>query len=195
MVKYLYDRIVSSHWIEPSPQTSEVFSPTPTSQFRDSIARHEVILPSQGVLLRHTRGQYVSAPQILAPSLVATVQRLNVAVAFTMSTDITNLIFSLFAPDQTELVIPHDGTQYQILESFDNMAKATSNKIKRFQYTCFVRAEKVLLLWDDDVEGILTHAAAIERQLLAIVSKIRRSHRRIELTTSDMGIQNSTTPK
>ena len=121
-------------------------------------------------MLRHTRGQYVSMPQVLAPSLLAAVQRLNVAVAFTMSTDVTDLIFSIFAPNQTELVLPHDSTQYQILESFDDMAKATSNKIKRFQYTCFVRKEKVLLLWNDDVEGILTHAADIERQLLTVVS-------------------------
>lgn len=108
-------------------------------------------------------------PEVLAPNLLATVQRLNVAVAFTMSTHVTDLMFSIFAPNQTELVLPHDSTQYQILESFDEMAKATSNKIKRFQYTCFVRTERVLLLWDDDVEGILTHAASVERQLLTVI--------------------------
>ena len=171
MVKYLYDRIAANMWIGPSAHASEVFSPTPTSQYR-ALMSHEV--PSQGVLLRHTRGKYVSMPEVLAPNLLATVQRLNVAVAFTMSTHVTDLTFSIFAPNQTELVLPHDSTQYQILESFDEMAKATSNKIKRFQYTCFVRTERVLLLWDDDVEGILTHAASVERQLLTVVSITER---------------------
>lgn len=149
---------------------------------------HEV--PSQGVLLRHTRGKYVTMPQVLAPNLVATVQRLNVAVAFTMSTHVTDLMFSIFAPNQTELVLPHDSTQYQILESFDEMAKATSNKIKRFQYTCFVRTERVLLLWDDDVEGILTHAASIERQLLTVVSGNGRKARLHQADTLRSGEPN-----
>jgi hypothetical protein len=167
MVKYLYDRIVSSMWFDKQSQSVDFLSPTPTSLFKEALSQE---LPIQGVLLRQSRGQYVSMPPVLAPSLVATVQRLNVAVAFTMSTNVTNQIFSMFTPNQTEFILPHNSTQYQILESFDDMARATSNKIKRFQYTCFVRKEKVLLLWDDDVEGILTHAADIERQLLAVVS-------------------------
>lgn len=154
-------------WIDPLSQSPEVLSPTPTSQARKMMSS---VIPSQGVLLRHTRGKYVSMPQLLAPNLVATVKRLNVAVAFTMSTHVTEVMFSLFKANQTELVLPHDNTQYQILESFDEMAKASSNKIKRFQYTCFVRTERVLLLWDDSVDGILTHAADIERQLLTVVS-------------------------
>ncbi len=153
MVKYLYDRILSNHWFD--------------STREDFYAASEIVC--QGVLLRQTRGIYVSHPVGLSADLIASVQRLNVAVAFTMSTEITNLIFQILGPNQSELVLPHDSTQYQILESFEDMSKATSNKIKRFQYTCFVRREKVLLLWGDDVEGILTHAAKIERELLTLV--------------------------
>lgn len=125
----------------------------------------------QGVLLRTSRGVYVTQPSNLCNNLIAAVQRLNVEVAFTMSTELTNLIFSTITPTQTEFILPHDSTQYQILDSFEDMAKASSNKLKRFQYTCFVRKEKVVLLWHDDVESILSHGDKVERQLLTVVSR------------------------
>jgi hypothetical protein len=137
-------------------------SNTPTSSYERTSA--------QGVLLRTSRGVYVTQPTNLCPNLIAAVQRLNIEVAFTMSTELTNLIFSTMAPGQTEFILPHDSTQYQILDSFESMAKATSNKLKRFQYTCFVRKEKVVLLWHDDVESILSHGDRVERQLLTVVS-------------------------
>lgn len=127
---------------------------------------------TQGVLLRTSRGVYVTQPTNLCPNLIAAVQRLNVEVAFTMSTELTNLIFSTMTPGQTEFIMPHDSTQYQILDSFEAMAKASSNKLKRFQYTCFVRRERVILLWGDDVESILTHGDKLERQLLTVVCKL-----------------------
>lgn len=159
MVRYLYDRVVSSMWLRSDKRNSS----TPSSEFDRS--------PYDGVLLRQARGMYVTQPAQLDASLVESVQRLNPAVAFTMSTDITNLIFSILSPTQTEIVLPQDGSQYQILESFDEMANATSNQIKKFQYACFVRREGVLLLWHDDVERILVHAAEVERKLLTVVSQ------------------------
>jgi len=159
MVKYLYDRVLSSMWLRSSTKNP---SHSPTSDFDRS--------PYDGVLLRQTRGMYVTQPSQLAGSLVETVQRLNPAVAFTMSTDITNMIFSILSPTQREIVLPSDGSQYQILDSFEEMANATSGQIKKFQYACFVRREGVLLLWHDDVERILVHAAEVERKLLTVVS-------------------------
>jgi len=159
MVSYLYGRILSSMWLK----TANTPADTPTS----NLDRHS----SQGVLLRQSRGTYVSRPVGLDPQLLAAVQKLNVEVAFTMSTEITDLIFSLLGPEQTELVLGIGGSQYQILESLEEIAQSTSSKVKRFQYACFVRREKVLLLWHDDVERILLHAIEVERRLLTVVSK------------------------
>lgn len=127
---------------------------------------------TQGVLLRQSRGSYVCQPPIVSPALLGAVSKLNVEVAFTMSTEITNLIFSILAPEQTELVLQDGSSQYQVLDSLEEMANSTSSKVKRFQYTAFVRREKVLLLWHDDVERILTHAADVERKLLTVVCKV-----------------------
>ena len=167
MVSYLHGRISSQMWFDVNKEflyapSSVARSDTPTSSY-DRFS-------TQGVLLRTTRGVYVTQPSNICPNLIAAVQRLNVEVAFTMSTELTNLIFSTLAPGQTEFILPHDSTQYQILDSFEDMARASSNKLKRFQYTCFVRKEKVVLLWHDEVESILAHGDRLERQLLTVVS-------------------------
>lgn len=133
----------------------------------------------------------MTQPSNICPNLVAAVQRLNVEVAFTMSTELTNLIFSTLAPGQTEFILPHDSTQYQILESFEEMAKASSNKLKRFQYTCFVKKERVVLLWHDEVESILAHGDRLERQLLTVVSSPRCRCLFAELTSFRSGVQRS----
>lgn len=169
MVSYLHGRISSQMWFDVNKEflyaPGAPRSDTPTSTY-DRFSM-------QGVLLRTTRGVYVTQPSNICPNLVAAVQRLNVEVAFTMSTELTNLIFSTLAPGQTEFILPHDSTQYQILESFEEMAKASSNKLKRFQYTCFVKKERVVLLWHDEVESILAHGDRLERQLLTVVSSPR----------------------
>lgn len=162
MVSYLYGRIQSSMWFTGSGSTTG----TPQS----NIDRH---FGTQGVLLRQTRGSYVTQPSVLSPVLIAAVQKLNVEVAFTMSTEITNVIFSILAPDQTELVLQDGSSQYQVLDSLEEIATSSISKVKRFQYTAFVRREKVLLLWHDDVERILTHAAEVERKLLTVVRTTR----------------------
>lgn len=166
MVAYLHSRISFQMWFDVNKEF--LYTPcggsrsnTPTSSYERTSA--------QGVLLRASRGVYVTQPSNLCPDLITAVQRLNVEVAFTMSTEVTNLIFSTMAPGQTEFILPHDSTQYQILDSFESMAKSSSNKLKRFQYTCFVRKERVILLWHDDVELILSHGDKIERQLLGVV--------------------------
>jgi hypothetical protein len=158
MVSYLYGRILSNRWLSNTRTPAD----TPTSSIYN--------FSCGGILLRQSRGAYVSQPVGLAPELLAAVQKLNVEVAFTMSTEITDLIFSLLAPGQTELVLGLGGSQYQILDSLEEIAKSTSSKVKRFQYACFVQREKVLLLWHDDVERILVHAAEVERTLLTVVS-------------------------
>ena len=172
MVSYLHGRISSQMWFDVNKQyaytpSASVGPNTPSSSY-DRFS-------TQGVLLRTQRGVYVTQPSNICPNLVAAVQRLNVEVAFTMSTELTNLIFSTMAPGQTEFVLPHDSTQYQVLESLEDMAKASSNKLKRFQYTCFVRKERVVLLWHDEVESILAHGDRLERQLLTVVSLFRSS--------------------
>ncbi|ELR08325.1 hypothetical protein GMDG_03120 [Pseudogymnoascus destructans 20631-21] len=166
MVSYLHGRIASQMWFDVNKEF--LYTPAGSGCSNSPISSYDRT-SVQGVLLRTSRGVYVTQPSNLCHNLIAAVQRLNVEVAFTMSTELTNLIFSTITPNQTEFILPHDSTQYQILDSFEDMAKASSNKLKRFQYTCFVRKERVVLLWHDDVESILSHGDKVERQLLTVI--------------------------
>lgn len=188
MVSYLYGRIQSSMWFDGGRRSSAVYSPIATPHLPFSIDQH---FCTQGVLLRQSRGTYVTQPTVLSPALLGAVQKLNVEVAFTMSTEITNLIFSILSPDQTELILQDGSSQYQVLDSLEEIANSTSSKVKRFQYTAFVRKEKVLLLWHDDVERILTHAADVERKLLTVVGISSVGKCFIAHLNLDMGSENT----
>lgn len=148
MIKYLYGRISASLWL---PQKGP-------SRPGDC----------SGVFLRKSRGLFVYEPQPASDVLLAAIQKLNPQVAFTMATETTQVVFSTLRPGQTELRLSN-GSQLQVVESMADIASAT-HKVKKFQYACLVRREKVLLVWHDDLQMILGHANDIEGKLLALVS-------------------------
>ena len=144
MVHYLYGKMAVQGWLT-----------APKSE-------------NHAVLLRQSRGVYVSEPEIVSPLLVKAIEKLNVEVAFTMSTKTTAAIFQSLRPEQNEIVMP-DGSQYQIVDSMDEMAKWASLKIRKFQYACLLRKEKIIIVWHDDVSEILIHAEELERIFLGMV--------------------------
>jgi hypothetical protein len=149
MIKYLYGRISAHQWL----------SFPPNSRFHNA----------GGVMLRRARGHYVSEPDNLDPTLLAAVQKINVEVAFTMSTETTSVIFSTLQPHQTDIILPN-GSQLQVVDSLMDIVASSSSTIKKFQYAALVREEKFLLVWHDQLDKILSHAADIEGKLLAMVS-------------------------
>jgi hypothetical protein len=139
-------------------------SRTPSIPDRPSITP----LMHTAVLLRQSRGTYVTQPTIVHPELMSAVLKINVEVAFTMMTEITKLIFDTLDSEQTDLLLP-DGSQYQILDSVSAITTSASSEFKRFQYTCLLRRERMILIWHDDVQQILQHASDVERTLLTLV--------------------------
>ena len=123
-----------------------------------------------GLLIRQYRGSYVTQPQSISLSLLAAVQKLNVEVAFTMVSEITSSIIEGLEPGQEDLYLPQDHSQYQIVDSLDAIASAPSGRIRKFQYVCIVRKEKLVLLWHDSVEAMVPHVQDVEAKLLALVS-------------------------
>lgn len=152
MVKYLHQRINVNGWMSAAKLGG----------------MNDMLPQSYGVLLRSQRGHYVCQPAALHHELLAAVQKINVEVAFTMVTESSEVIFSSLQPGQTELLL-HDGSQYQIMESMAEIRKGASNRVKKFQYACLVRKERIVLIWHDDINKILNHAQDVERRLLALV--------------------------
>lgn len=171
MVKYLHSKLVANNWLvsdrdfgfsnSGTPSISNVSGTnTPRSSY-NSPTHH-------GVLLRQTRGVYVTQPSVLTDNIMNAVLALNVEVAFTMQTSITDTIFTLLEPSQRDLVL-QDGLQYQIYDSLEQVAQNAA-RVKKLQYACLIRQEKLVLLWSDRLEDILNHASDVERKLLVFVS-------------------------
>lgn len=114
------------------------------------------------------------------PTLLAAVQKINVEVAFTMATETTNVIFSTLQLHQTDIILPN-GSQLQVIDSLMDIVGSSSSTVKKFQYAALIREEKLLLVWHDQLDKILTHAADIEGKLLAMV-RIGKSHRSCDVT-------------
>ncbi|EGD86461.2 uncharacterized protein TERG_08750 [Trichophyton rubrum CBS 118892] len=153
IIKYLHARLATSKWCPPPSD--------PNSEYH-------------GLLLRKSRGVYISEPDLVHPLLLGAVQKINVAVAFTMATEITRIIFSILQTDQTELILP-SGFQVQVVESLAEIACSPSSAIKKFQYVALVREERLLLIWHDELEKILIHAEDVEEKLLAFICGTRIS--------------------
>jgi hypothetical protein len=148
MIKYLYGRISSQLWL-PSPGSGQ---------------------PS-GLLLRKSRGNYICEPEDIDQTLLAAVQKMNVEVAFTMATEKTQAIISTLHPGQSEIMMSN-GSQLQVLDSLADIA--ASAKTKKFQYAALIREEQILLVWHDNLESIMAHAATLEDKLLCLVCETDR---------------------
>ncbi|KAB5525520.1 putative glycosyltransferase family 2 protein [Coniochaeta sp. 2T2.1] len=145
MVNYLGTKAASSGWI----QQSALSDP----------------LEGMGVFLRQSRGQYVCTPEPIDEALLVAVQRLNVGVALTMRPSMLESILNTLEPGQT-LLRMKDGSQLQIVPS---VASINLSSVKKFQYCCLVRQERMVLVWQDQINQILSHASRIEEKLLAYV--------------------------
>lgn len=120
------------------------------------------------MLLRQARGTYITEPEQVNSTLLAAVQKLNVEVAFTMATETTKIILASTQSHQTELLLPN-GYQVQIIGSLADIVSSSSSTVKKFQYAALIRDEGLLLVWHDQLDRILVHAAAVEAKLLALV--------------------------
>jgi hypothetical protein len=147
MINYLHRKVISSGWM-----------PAKTLNSEDRL----------GVLLRRSRGHYISAPSPIHHDLMGAVIRLNVIVAFTMRPDMLDGIISSLTPGQTELLFK-DGSQLQII---DTMTNAHPTLVKKFQYACICRQERLVLVWQDDVQNIIPQAMSIEEKLFSLVSDV-----------------------
>lgn len=149
MISYLFKKVISSGWI-PAERNQE-----------DCL----------GVLVRRTRGNYVTSPEPLHHLLEGAVIRLNLAVALTMRPQMLDGILKSLSTGQLELRFK-DGSQLQII---DSLAAAQPSNVKKFQYACICRQERLVLVWQDDLQNIIPQATRIEERLLSLVRHLGQS--------------------
>ncbi|KAH7122380.1 glycosyl transferase family group 2-domain-containing protein [Dendryphion nanum] len=117
----------------------------------------------EGVILRKSRGHYVSCPPALAESAFGYYcSLLNIQVAMTVSSRIIKT-FLQWSPDATDVPLTN-GLRVQVLPSVDDFPKARKN-----QNAAFLAAEQVLVVWGDEASTILARASSIEDELMDLV--------------------------
>jgi hypothetical protein len=149
MISYLYKRMQASAWIPSNPSPEDCM----------------------GVLMRRTRGSYVTSPDQVSHVLQGAVIRLNLMVALTMRPSMLEGIINSLTPGQTELRFK-DGSQLQII---DSLTSAQPSNVKKFQYACICRQERLVLVWQDDLQNIIPQATRVEERLLSLVSLSKRT--------------------
>jgi hypothetical protein len=153
MVKFLHRRCSQAKWLEP-PQ--------------DEYGIIDGGVASLGVLLKRNDGIYTAEPLFLNQALVHAVERLDVEVAFTMSSEITHALMQQITPFQTELSLDPRGFVLPIVNSVEDVATGKSSVTAK-SYVCLCRQERMVLVWGDSVPGILAHGTDIETRLLGLV--------------------------
>ncbi|KAM0714475.1 hypothetical protein Q7P37_010262 [Cladosporium fusiforme] len=143
MISYLYKQIVSSGWAPSNPDPEDCM----------------------GVLVRRQRGNYVTMPTPINDLLLEAAIKLNIIVALTMRPQMLDGILASLNPGQTELRF-EDGSQLQI---FDSLAVLESTNVKKFQYACICRHERLILVWHDDLANLLPQATRTEEKLLSFI--------------------------
>jgi hypothetical protein len=114
-------------------------------------------------------GSYCTEPPNADNHFYRAMQQLNSKVAFTMSSDITAALMDQITPFQTELQVHPRGIRLQIVQNLAELADGTTGVSKK-SYMCILREERLVLIWNDSVEGILTHGADVEGILVGLVS-------------------------
>ena len=145
MISYLYKKIVASGWAPADPDPADYM----------------------GVLVRKQRGTYITMPTPINDSLLDAAVKLNIIAALTMRPEMLDGILASLIPGQAELRF-HDGSQLQIVDSIIQVDQAS---VKKFQYACVCRRERLILVWHDDLQGIVPQATRMEEKLLALVSR------------------------
>lgn len=121
-----------------------------------------------GVAIRRPDNEYAFEPAAMEKRMKIAIGNLGMPVAFSMSSDITSAVFDQISPYQTEIVIQPRGTRIPVVGSLGDVRDRIP-EVKQV-YTCLVREEKLVLLWANNVEGLVSHGSHVEQMLMETVS-------------------------
>ncbi|KAG6836635.1 hypothetical protein H0H93_005662 [Arthromyces matolae] len=164
------------HWIFRSTQGDAWFKPS-----EENI--------SAGVCLRVDTGQFRVFPYE-NPYLVpfeAAVRSLNPLVAVKVRSAAVHSALATVSEDAEVIYIDHD-TQIQVLNSVSHLPKADKE-----QCGAFIRDERVLIVWSDDLDHIVPLCAEFEEKIMKLVWRSRTNNPSSVMTSRTTSVAPSTT--
>ncbi|KAH7633790.1 glycosyl transferase family group 2-domain-containing protein [Sordaria sp. MPI-SDFR-AT-0083] len=125
--------------------------------------------PYEGVVLKESRGNFICYPPQMAAipeSLYAMITQMNVRCAMTINTHVVRTILngiSRRGGDINFVPLP-DGLRVQILRTMSDLPKSQLH-----QFAAFIDDAKILVVWADEPEKILSWAEDLEKKLIELI--------------------------
>jgi hypothetical protein len=151
MAQFLYRRFQEQGWLD-QDQRSEVPA-------------------SLGIVIRVENGdetKFIGEPQTIDDSLKIISKNLNLGVVFTMSSDITRLLFTRLTQDDFEITLSPNNITVPVVDSLQSLAKDGAGVMRR-DFCCFVRKEKLVLVWSNSADEIMLQGSDVESKLMSSV--------------------------
>lgn len=155
MSQFLQRRFQEQGWLQPDPAARLTSSLGMVMRAEDYENEEEEI-------------KYIVKPETVDPDLKTISEKLGLAVVFTMSSDITALVFKRVSPNDSEITLSPNNITVPVVESLNSLGSDPSS-VRRRDFCCFVRQEKVVLVWSTSADEILLHASDVETKLMSSV--------------------------
>jgi hypothetical protein len=154
MAKFLHRRILDKGWLKPDE----------THQWPNYDRLGVILQVEDGQSLR-----YISEPEDVDSDLRVVCEKLNLAVAFTMSSEICAPIFSRIRKDDMECTLAPYNITVPVVDSIRELARTKAGVLRR-DFMCLVRQERVALVWSHKAEDLMVRGADVESKLMGTVS-------------------------
>ncbi|KAK6596305.1 glycosyltransferase family 2 protein [Botrytis cinerea] len=152
VAKYLQRRCSAAKWLQPIEEENGTINESSWV----------------GVAMRLPDGSYYTEPPNVDNNFYTVMQYLGCKVAFTMSSDITAALMDQIGPFQTEVQVHPRGIRLPIVQNLSELAYGGTGVSKK-SYLCVLREERLVLIWNESVESIMTHGADVEGILVGLI--------------------------
>jgi hypothetical protein len=133
---------------------------------------------SLGIVMRVKNGddtEFILEPPTMDANIKIICFKLNLAVVFTMSSEITNLVFARIAKNDSEITLWPNNITIPIIDSLQVFANHGGGTMGR-DFCYLIRKEKIVLVWGDSAEEMIVRGEDVESKLR---SSVRPSSLRI----------------
>ena len=136
IVTDLYKQVSTNQWLEPAEDEEGTAIP--------------MLRSYRGVVLQREDGNYVAHPPNLNTEVIQAVLKLDVPVAFTMSSETTATLIRQTDPNQQRLGDPRSGITLPVIDSVEGLASGRVN-VPQECFICLCMKEQFVLVWGDTV--------------------------------------------
>lgn len=154
MTQFLYRRLQEHGWLQQD--------------------RKAEVLGSLGIVMRVDQDddiKFITEPQTVDDKLKLICGTLNLGALFTMSSDLTQLFFSRIAKDDSELTLSPNKITVPVVYSLEDIARDGAG-VRRRDFCCFVRRERVVLVWSNSGDELMLHGSEVDSKLMSSVKPL-----------------------